>query len=779
LSSRSITTTLRTRILSALFGFDFFISYRRDESSSYAEALYRELSRQKFICYLDREEIVGGVPLSATLLKALRRSRYLVPILTPGAVESEWMKVEIRSFEACQDHVLSISAAGFLSGVGPLPEPFEALRERVWVDETSAAVRSGVPSTNVVDFIRRTRTRMKVATIGRLSAAGAAALSLVAIVTLALVVSQRNDREALVRASRLIDAANSHSAPASARSSSAKRAIGLAEGRSAETRLLAENALRQALFDQPGVELFSRATTVTPASALPECAREPVNVLANSLVIDRAHDALQIWNLSHIYPKNVCPPITLKARGGTGFGTDTIDAFEIDPSGTRLAVLQGANAVPPQGPFAPAVTIWQLGSHDRRSREYHAPMSGGSWLGDVKWLAGGNLVATSHGYLHLDRASVATVSLGGWSQRLSVSADRTRALWWTSTRPEQDFANDPFAPRGQQFGWQDPYPIHELPQSWIWSLWERAGTDLRKIEERKFQAPYRAWTVQLSSNGCFAAFVPERAIGPPRAAVVQLPCNGATSSVVREVQLEGSPTRGRAEDMEMVFSPNGRFLAIVGNGAGAHLLDLQTLHRNTRTQMLPGPTRLVPSLKGRPVLIQSASSAAFSPDGSRLAIGDENSVLIWRMNGTAHLAAPELNLSTDRHSGGALEFSPDGRFLKSEGKEILVWDLALGGAQPAVLRAASEDAMFYSHFTPDGRGLIRITRDYTDLISATVWALRLKDMKAMAARNTVGVDDQAPKSEACSSEAISSEASNLAASGTVTRRIGSVPNSRH
>jgi WD40 repeat protein len=107
------------------------------------------------------------------------------------------------------------------------------------------------------------------------------------------------------------------------------------------------------------------------------------------------------------------------------------------------------------------------------------------------------------------------------------------------------------------------------------------------------------------------------------------------------------------------------------------------------------------------------SSAAFSPDGKRLAsaaTGDAHNVRVWNTE------TGESGVVFAAHTGdvNALAFSPDGKRLASAGADgtVMVWskvwndtdDLALRGHNGAVLRAA---------FSPDGKRIATVVADKT------------------------------------------------------------------
>src|SRR5437899_11321082 len=81
-----------------IFGFDVFISYKRKECSVYAGSLERQLRDRDLRCFLDDHDIPPGVPLSATIRAALRRSRILVVIISAGSLQSKYVHEEVREF---------------------------------------------------------------------------------------------------------------------------------------------------------------------------------------------------------------------------------------------------------------------------------------------------------------------------------------------------------------------------------------------------------------------------------------------------------------------------------------------------------------------------------------------------------------------------------------------------------------------------------------------------------------------------------------------------------
>ncbi|NOT29121.1 MAG: TIR domain-containing protein, partial [Planctomycetes bacterium] len=84
------------RFLDRVFGYDWFLSYRRadSEGGSYARALDAELRRRGYRCFFDDREYPGG-RVRASLRRAVRRSSTFVLVVTRGALGSEHCRAEL------------------------------------------------------------------------------------------------------------------------------------------------------------------------------------------------------------------------------------------------------------------------------------------------------------------------------------------------------------------------------------------------------------------------------------------------------------------------------------------------------------------------------------------------------------------------------------------------------------------------------------------------------------------------------------------------------------
>lgn len=154
------------RLWAFVIGFDVFISYRRSEATAYAEELARQLNRNGLICFLDREETAAGAELTHALRSALRRSRAMVCVVTPGVADSHWIQQEVTQFLRRPQRLWPVSVGGALQHQAFDAEPFNKLRDRTWLEEDADAVASGRVSHAVVRQIRAGHERARVRKIG-------------------------------------------------------------------------------------------------------------------------------------------------------------------------------------------------------------------------------------------------------------------------------------------------------------------------------------------------------------------------------------------------------------------------------------------------------------------------------------------------------------------------------------------------------------------------------------------------------------------------------------
>jgi WD40 repeat protein len=148
----------------------------------------------------------------------------------------------------------------------------------------------------------------------------------------------------------------------------------------------------------------------------------------------------------------------------------------------------------------------------------------------------------------------------------------------------------------------------------------------------------------------------------------------------------------------MAVSPDGRTLAVLNDAAGSTVHD---------------PIALVDLTTGRirnHVIGLIGVAAAFSPDGSRLAVAGRFGEVLFLDPATGTAVAPAVV----GHVGGAtgVVFAADGRTAVTGGRDgrVALWDGRSGEALGGVTVAAP-DVATYPGFLPDGRTAIAVASD--------------------------------------------------------------------
>lgn len=169
---------------SAILGYDIFISYRRTDGSAYAEKLWRDLKSAGLTPFLDRDETPGGAQLTPTLVRALRRSRMLVVLLTPDVLDSEWVQQEVETFARFKGRaIVPINIDNYIGHHKLEGTRLARLKDYSWIEETRQGLETGVPSQDVLAEIAKGFRKVRVRSISRVITSTVMILLAVAAVT--------------------------------------------------------------------------------------------------------------------------------------------------------------------------------------------------------------------------------------------------------------------------------------------------------------------------------------------------------------------------------------------------------------------------------------------------------------------------------------------------------------------------------------------------------------------------------------------------------------------
>ena len=157
------------------------------------------------------------------------------------------------------------------------------------------------------------------------------------------------------------------------------------------------------------------------------------------------------------------------------------------------------------------------------------------------------------------------------------------------------------------------------------------------------------------------------------------------------------------------FSPDGKFVATIG-GFSVLLWDA---HSYRKTAELTFPERLIPTVEG------GANAVAFSPDGSRIAVGTQvGRVGLWDSAGKFLFDLKDGDREPHTQYITSVRFSRDGRFIATTSADETgaVWD---AGAGKILARLRGPKGEFWNaDFRPDGKFVVTANQDN----SAWVWA---------------------------------------------------------
>lgn len=134
--------------LQYFFGDDIFISYSRVDGLNYAQGIANQLAApgRDYSCRVDLWETVPGVEMPASLRRALRWSKMLVLVGTPGAGQSVNVGLEVEEFLETGGIIIPIDFDQAVPGA----IWYQHIQGLPLARETVAALEAGRPSEQVV-----------------------------------------------------------------------------------------------------------------------------------------------------------------------------------------------------------------------------------------------------------------------------------------------------------------------------------------------------------------------------------------------------------------------------------------------------------------------------------------------------------------------------------------------------------------------------------------------------------------------------------------------------
>jgi WD40 repeat protein len=688
---------------SLFLGYDVFISYKQSEAERYAVALHARLSQAGLECFLDREETPAGVELSTAIRRALRRSRFLVVIITPGALGSTWVRAEVEHFSKHDGRLIPISVGGALTSSSDTDGVREGLGKLAWLNESAQAVGAAEPSDAVVAGILLTRTGMRV----RLQS-GLIVLAVLASLLGVGIVAEKARRRSAVEAQNaadqravalkkdaesriksLIQESRADGVSLGRRIDLAREAWQRADGLDAELKVMGENALRGAVLAAGGEELRElegfESARCTPWLSQNE-----------RWLVFVGNDKVWVADMDSEGSFPTIQTIELPASLDAG----ALSSAAIDNRGTRLAAWRWNQPGP--------VWIWDLTRAQERPKSVRVD---GMTLGtpvlfspDGRWLIAGRFVVD----LNADPwRPVPGIHARHRPHAAVISEDGHRVVLVDST--------EVFG-----LGQRSPFPC-EVSEPAQRPACEKANRDLAEAERKRTSAqsgivldlsgdvpaelghwqadPRDNERAVISRNGDWAvvwyhptSFMPEGPSGSPVfLAALQHPQNGRLSTP--DFGWDRVKERRRYDEIAWdllqrgvvgvaAFSPDSRLLAMDLEG---HLVVWKV--PNVDDLLVKGTPQVAELLWQDDPDAPAVLALAFSEDGRWLAAGGQG-VRLWNLKAPNPFASPSHTFRTGAQLVDRIAIDHTGRWLVAGRSRITLWDLSLSVPASAEIHLA-------------------------------------------------------------------------------------------
>ena len=149
---RPVSSTRLRQLVDYVFGYDYFISYSHGDGEEYPRALAARLDQLGFTTFLDHREYVAGTDLRIATGRRVRMSTYLVVVVGPRALASEWVLKEVQACLAAGRTPIVIDLQSTFARAAPTNALKQALQDRIYLTERAEGPLTE-PSAHIVEQI--------------------------------------------------------------------------------------------------------------------------------------------------------------------------------------------------------------------------------------------------------------------------------------------------------------------------------------------------------------------------------------------------------------------------------------------------------------------------------------------------------------------------------------------------------------------------------------------------------------------------------------------------
>jgi WD40 repeat protein len=727
-------TGVRARAAIALFGYDFFISYRQKTAGPYVDTLVDALRDEGFVCFRDKQETTAGTPLTKGIEKGLRKSQFLAVILEPGVLDpgSTWVPIEVERFATRgADRTLPINVNGLLEGLDRHHPSFGRLKLLAWLNESETALSAAQPSPQVVDGLRL--SHHKVTALAKLRALLMVVVVVVAGLGVAGVVAWRTAarNEAVAGVRKLAREATEGDVAKDLRLLLAGEALRRAElsGNSAAIEE-AIHAFRKAALLVGGKPLFGGGGPDDPKVLAPgELEGANLSEDGRWLVASFAGartKLLRLWDLGRKDGHFAYLEIDSGLAENIAEETLVLGTLAID---NRAALLAARSQF-----IGKTVWLWDVkGGSPRRPRDRLAYPSQARRFYDLTFSSDGRWLAGAGALMDLrspDRNWVAVTDES--LAKIAFSDDGRWMVHWRSTPreigpPPFDFdepANE--AERKQREAEWVRYEAAKQKVAVSPIVWEQSIVDLSQSPlrptEKTMDGAFSLEGFALSPDGCWLASwgwgVRLESLG----------CDGTLKGHVSWPLTDGRMVAGPNVD-DIAFSADSREMAVALREGGLTVVPLRPLG---------APVALFERIdEGDRARTTPANTALYSRDGRWLAVGGSE-IRVWDNETSGRPSQPthRLPFAVGQERATYLLFDPTGRWLLAGPVKFRLWDLRSSdpSEDPWQLLPSSEFNSSLAALTTAGDWLVTITDDARNRRPlAVAWPLTREALRTFGA----------------------------------------------